>query len=119
MKQVSYRQAAEVKQLLDTPYVSYGSVQGVMHAWIMEGGAQSFTVRDLSSGSLVKCSYDKALYAKVHEATETQGCVLIVYGDMQWDRATNAIVDVSVTDLQITRKLTETEFNGLFGAPGQ
>lgn len=114
-KEVAYGQTAEIRQLLNAPFVSYGSVQGVMHRWTMEG-EKSFTIRDISTGILIKCAYQEILHNKVHEATENPNSVLIVYGDMKWDRTTNLVIEVAASDLETARTLTDAEFHGLFGA---
>jgi hypothetical protein len=116
LREVAYGQTAEVRRLLSAPYVSLGSVQGIMHSWVMEGQAKSFTIRELASGALVKCFYEKEIYKKVHEATERPNCVVTVYGQMEWDRATNAIVSIDANDVDVAVPLSEAEFEGLFGS---
>jgi hypothetical protein len=115
-REVDYRKTAEIRQLLDTPLISYGSVQGIVHAWHIGASPGFFQMRELSSGSLVHCFYRGDLYAKVHQATHVSNTVIHVYGDIRWDRVTNAIITMDAKDLEITEALPEQDFERLFGS---
>jgi hypothetical protein len=42
-----------------------------------------------------------------------------VYGDIEWDRATNTIIEIDAKGLDLAEPITEVEFNRLFGSmPG-
>ena len=87
-----------------------------MHAWHQGSEPPFFTVRELSTASLVRCNYKAALHEKVFEAHEQPHAVVHVYGDMEWDRATSQIVNLDATDLDITKPLSEFEFQKLAGS---
>jgi hypothetical protein len=119
MREVTYRGAAEMRQLLDAPITSYGSVQGTLHAWHQGSDPAFFVIRELSTSALVRCIYRPALYGKVYKAHEQPNSVVHVYGDIEWDRATHAIVDLNAVDLEVSQPLSEFEFQKLIGsAPG-
>jgi len=116
-KEVSYRRMSELKALLEAPLLSSGVIQGIIHAWHFGAEPPFFNVRELSMGRLIRCEYtSQEMYHKVHEATENEGAVVLVYGDMEWDKATNSIVRLSVTDIESTKSLTPKNFDALFGA---
>jgi hypothetical protein len=115
-REVHSHRMAEIRRLLDTPLTSYGSVQGTVHAWHTGARPGFFQVRELSSGALVHCFYRGDLYSKVHQATRVPNTVIHVYGDIRWDRATNAIIEVEAKDLDLTEALSEQDFERLFGS---
>lgn len=114
--EVSYKKAAEIRQLLEAPYVSSGSIQGMMYSW--NPGAQSafFQIRELAVGSIIHCSYGSELYSRVHNAMKIAQSIVHVYGNIKWDRAANAIVDVEARDIEVAEPLSEEEFDRLFGS---
>jgi hypothetical protein len=115
-REVDYRKTAEIRRLLDTPLISYGSVQGTIHAWHAGARPAFFQARELSTGALVRCVYRPDLYRKVHQATRVPNTVIHVYGDIQWDRATNTIIEVDTKDIDTTEPLSESAFERLFGS---
>jgi hypothetical protein len=116
-KAVSYSQISELRQLLATPIESYGSVQGVIHAWFSGAEPPFFQLRDILSGDLVHCVYRGHLHSKLLKAHERRGrTVVITYGRIRWDRGKHHIIDMTVDDLEITQPITESEFERLFGS---
>jgi hypothetical protein len=115
-REVTYRRAAEMRQLLDAPIASYGSVQGTLHAWHQGSDPSFFVVRELATNALVRVNYKAALHTKVLKAHERPLSVVHVYGDIQWDRATGTILTMDVTDIEVSEPLTEFEFQKLIGS---
>jgi hypothetical protein len=114
-REVTYRRAAEMRSLLDAPIPSYGSVQGTPHAWHPGSEPPFFQVRELSGSTLVRCTYGASLYARVHAAFQKPKTVVHVYGDIEWDRATNLIVEMRATDIEVAETLSDFEFQRLIG----
>jgi hypothetical protein len=115
-REVDYQKTAEIRRLLDAPMISYGAVQGTVHAWYTGARPSYFQLRELASGSLVRCIYKNDLYGKVHQATRVPNMVVYVYGEIHWDRATNAIIEVDAADLDPAEPLTEAQFQSIFGS---
>jgi hypothetical protein len=109
---ISYKKTAEIRKLLDAPVMSHGSVQGTIHAW--RTGSMFFQLRELSTGNLVHCEHDAVLYGRVHDATKVPNTIIHVYGRIHWDRATNAIINVEMNALDVTKPLSEAEFERIF-----
>lgn len=116
LKRVTYKKTAELRQLLEMPISSSGTIQGVMHSWHQGATEPFFNVRELSTGNLVRCEYAPDKYAKIHLATKEQDTVVLVYGDMEWDRATNQIVTLQVTDIEAVKPLLPAEFETMVGS---
>jgi hypothetical protein len=114
--EVDYRKTAEIRNMLGAPLTSYGSVQGTVHAWHTGAKPGFFQVRDLASGDLVRCVYKGDLYGRVHQATRVPNTVVHVYGDIHWDRATNAVIEIEARGLDLEEPLSETQFQRLFGS---
>lgn len=118
-REISYRKVAEIRKFLETPQIVYGSLQGFMHAWFPGAVPPFMHLRPLDGGELVKCICTPEQYKAVHEATKVPNTVLLVYGDVAWDRGNQTIQQVQVKDIEATRLLTQDEFDGLFGSmPG-
>ncbi len=113
-RDVSHRKMSEIQTLLDAPFMTFGSVQGVIHAWV--SGSNFFTLRESISGALVRCNYGADLYNKVHAAHNSPHTVVHVYGEVSWNRTTNSALYVSVKDIESSRALTDAEFARLFGS---
>lgn len=115
-REVTFRQIAEIRLLLDAPIPAYGSVQGIVYSWHSGAMPPFFQLRELAAGGLVRCVYNAELHASIHLATRAPNTVVHVYGDMRWDRVSNSIIDVAVNDLEVAEPLTETEFDQIFGS---
>jgi hypothetical protein len=54
MRTITYRATAALKREIEAPVVSYGSVQGILHAWFKEAKEPNFQLRELSTDALVR-----------------------------------------------------------------
>jgi hypothetical protein len=115
LQKVTYRKTAELRQLLEAPYKTAGAVQGFVHSWHQGADDPFLNVRELSTGNLIHCEYEPDIYAKIHKATEAQDTVVLIYGEMTWDRATNQIVKLAVSDIEAVKPLLPHEFERLAG----
>lgn len=115
-REVSYRKVAEIRKFLETPQIIYGAIQGVLHAWFPGASPPFMHLRPLDGGDLVRCICTPEQYGAVHEATKVANTVLIVYGDVAWDRGTQTIQNVQVKDIQATQQLSPADFDALFGS---
>ncbi|MGO9484215.1 MAG: hypothetical protein ACLPX9_06490 [Rhodomicrobium sp.] len=113
---VTYQKVAELRKLLTTPIISYGSVQGIIHAWAMGADQPFLQLRDLASGDLVRCNYKQELRAKIVAAAEHDRVVIHVYGKIKWDRTKNKVLEVAVDDIEVTSPLAVRDFDKLFGS---
>ena len=100
----------------DAPVITHGSVQGTIHEWHTGARPMFFKLRELSTGELVRCEHDQALYGRVHEATGTPNTVIHAYGQITWDRTTNAIINVEANAIDLAEPISEIEFERLLGS---
>ena len=112
---VSHSTVSEIKRFLEAPYVTLGSVQGIIYSWHKEAKPAFFKLRDSVSDNLVRCEYTEDQHGLVHKATRDQKMVVHVYGEMYWNRASSTIEKMFVNDIETVEPLTNREFNRLFG----
>lgn len=115
-REISYGKSAEIRKLLEAPFISSGSFQGVPYSWHSGARPSFFQAREIVNGALVHCTYEQSIYLKVHNAFKKLGNIMHVYGDITWDKPTNSIIDVAVKDIEITSSISEAEFEKLFGS---
>jgi hypothetical protein len=115
-RRISYSRTAEIRARLEAPIPAYGSVQGIIHSLQKEVSRPYFSLRELSTSALVRCSYPMRLYGKVIEALRERTTVLHVAGDTTYDRATRSIVELRVDRIEKARMLSGEEFEQLFGS---
>jgi hypothetical protein len=95
---------------------AYGGVQGIMHSLFIGSRPPHFQLRELSTGSLIKCVYEDAQYDDIVEALETKNAVLHVFGTSRTDLANRKLVDLKVDKIQVSRKLTLEDLNAFIGS---
>lgn len=113
---VPYRKTAEIRQFLEAPYVVDGAVQGTFHGWVPGALPPFFHVRALDSALLVKCVCTAEQYKLVHDSTGEPNTLLNIYGELEFDKGDNSIIQVNVRDIEQVRPLTSEEFERLSGA---
>ena len=113
---ISHQKTSEIRQFLEVPIAMHGSVQGIMHSWHQGADHPFFSLRQLSDSELVRCEYPDRLYPRIHGATQTPNAVIHAYGDVFWDKATNALIKLSVSDVEVADTLSEFEFQTFFGS---
>lgn len=115
-RQIAYSRAASIRREIETPLPSYGAVQGILHAWFKEAREPNFQLRELSTDAFVKVTYPPNLYSDVAGAVQERSTVLIVSGDMLFDRATRSAVELKAEKIERMRMLSTAEFEEFFGS---
>jgi hypothetical protein len=114
-RQITYSQSASLRREIETPLPSYGAVQGILHAWFKEAKEPNFQLRELSTDCFVKVFYAPPLYADVARAVQERSTVLIVTGDMLFDRATRTATELRAERIDRVGMLSGAEFESFFG----
>ena len=115
-RKITYRSSVMLKREFETPVASYGTVQGILHAWFKEAREPNFQLRELSTASLVKVFYSSALYQDVARAVQQRTTMLMVSGNMLFDRATRAATELRADRIELMRMLSTAEFEEFFGS---
>ena len=114
---ITYKQTAEIRALLGAPLVSHGAIQGVFYALHSGSEPPFFSLRMMQNGALVRCEYPEWMYHDIHAAIADYHAVMIVTGDIHWDKATNSVMKVLVTESpEHSKPLSEDEFEKFFGS---
>ncbi len=113
---ITYSKTATIRKLVETPLPSYGSIQGILHAWFKEAKQPHFQIRELGTDALVRCYYPPALYSDVVQAVEERTTVLMISGSMLFDRATHAAIELRADRIERMRMLSGAEFEQFFGS---
>ncbi len=115
-KRIDYRNAARIRQTIEAPVPSYGSIQGIVHALFKEAADPFFQLREFSSDTLVKCFYSDGQYREIATLLKDRRAVVHVLGHMKLGRATRTIEEIRVERIDVAKALTEDEFDRFFGS---
>ena len=115
-RKITYRATAALKREIETPVASYGSVQGILHAWFKEAKEPNFQLRELSTDNLVRVYYHSSLYADVAKAVQERTTMLMVSGNMLFDRATRQATELRADQIELMKMLSTAEFEEFFGS---
>jgi hypothetical protein len=116
LRAITYRAAAALRREIETPVASYGSVQGILHAWFKEAKEPNFQLRELSTDALVRVYYTPALYSDVAKAVQERTTMLMVSGNMLFDRATRLATELRANRIELMKMLSTAEFEEFFGS---
>ncbi|MDI3335655.1 hypothetical protein QKW60_04515 [Defluviimonas aestuarii] len=113
---ITYQKSQTLTAKVEAPIPAYGSVQGVIHAWV-KGAAQPYVqIRELSTNELVKVEYSQAHYSQISKAMEEKNAVVMVSGECSYDQITHDILRMRLDRLSKTANLTTLDFDALFGS---
>jgi hypothetical protein len=114
-RQISYAKTVGVRQAIEAPLPTYGAVQGIIHSLQKELRQPYFQVRELSTESLVRCTYTTAQYPQVADALQERTTIIHVSGDVTYDRASRAVSELRLDRIDKARVMTPAEFEQFFG----
>ncbi len=115
-RKITYRAAVALKREIETPIPSYGALQGILHAWYKEAKEPHFSLRELATDAIVRVYYPSTLYADVARAVQERNTVLMVSGNMLFDRATRAATELRADRIELMKMLSTAEFEEFFGS---
>ncbi len=112
-KSVTKITTLNVDAVFHQEYKYDGALQGKLGTWYKD--SNYFNLRELSSNELVKCFYGVTLYDQIYRLYEDKDAVVNLSGAVTADRATGRITEVRVNWAKSYPKLSDVEFNRLFG----
>ncbi|HWA30037.1 MAG TPA: hypothetical protein VG867_03010 [Rhizomicrobium sp.] len=115
-REITYSKMASIRRELETPLPAYGAVQGILHAWFKEVREPYFQLRELSTDILVRVLYTASLYADVARAVQERTTMLMVAGDMQYDRVSKSPTELRADRIERMPMLSSAEFERFFGS---
>lgn len=93
----------------------YGDIGGTLHSWHLNGNPPCFRMREIISGELIDCYYDKKLHNNVHSIFKTPKAVVYVHGLIKADALTKKIKEITVVEFHIAEEFSDEDFNRFFG----
>ena len=97
-----------------SPIYYQGSIQGSLGTWYKE--SNFIYVRDSVFGVLVKCVYRSDMYDMIYRFYKDKRAVVHVTGAVKSDRLSGHPKEVHVERLERFDRLSDAEFEGLFGS---
>jgi len=79
---------------------AYGEVQGVIHAFFKDAPKPHLSIRELSTGELVKCYFRSDMYQAAVDLLEDRDAVVFVEGWLKEDAATGQTREVNAEDFR-------------------
>jgi hypothetical protein len=115
-REITYSKTASLRREIEAPLPAYGAIQGVLHAWFKEVREPNFQIRELATESLVKVLYPSSLYSAVAEAVQERTSVLMVSGDILYNRASRSAIEMRAERIVPQRILSTAEFEAFVGS---
>ena len=115
-RSITYFKTSAIRRNIETPIPSFGSVQGILHAWFKEARDPNFQLRELSTDALIKVHYPATLYKAVADAVSERNTMLIVSGNMLFDRASRQATELRAERIDKMKLLSTSEFESFFGS---
>ena len=115
-REITNNKATALRKEIEAPFPSYGTIKGILHAWFKEAQNPYFQIRELSSEALVRCLYPASLYRDVARAVQERTTVLMITGDILFDRATRQATELRAKKVDLIRMLSAEEFEQFLGS---
>lgn len=115
-RQITYSKTADIRRRVETPLPSYGSVQGILHAWFKEVRDPHFQLRELATSNLINCFYAADHYDDVARAVKERSTVLHVSGNILFDRIRRVATELRTQRIDRANMLDPAEFEALIGS---
>lgn len=115
-RNITYSAMATIRRELEAPLPSYGAVQGILHAWFKEVKEPYFQLRELATDTLVRVFYSASLYSDVARAVQERTTMLMVAGNLLYDRASKSPSELRAERIDRMSMLSTAEFERFFGS---
>jgi hypothetical protein len=118
-KNVSYMAFQAIADMVEGRVVYVGSVMGTTYEWNKGAEKPYLKLRDVATGELVKCVYNRKDYAKVRALFDRESDMVVVYGTITYDRLAESTELTNATDFESVAPLSEEEQLAFYGSlPG-
>jgi hypothetical protein len=115
-RDITYSKTANLRKEVETPLLTHGAVQGILYAWFKEAKEPNFQMRELATGATVRVIYPSALYFSVVNAVQERNAMLMVSGDVLYNRALRSVTELRAERIVPQQILSTAEFEALFGS---
>lgn len=115
-RNITYSATSAIRRQIETPIPAHGAAQGILHAWFKEAREPNFQLRELATDALIRVLYPPTMYQAVADAVRERTTMLMVSGNMLFDRATRQATELRADRIQKIRMLSTAEFEEFFGS---
>lgn len=99
---------------IETSYI--GSVIGNTYEWTKGAKEPFIKIRDVATDELIKCYYDDKDYRKVAKLFEIKDALVIISGNIIYNRFSEKTEVAKATDFEIAPVLTQEQYESFFGS---
>jgi len=114
--QLTRSEAEAIQSEIQANVRAYGALQGRIHSLFLGSKPAYFNLRELSTGTLIKCVYKPAVYPEIASALQRRNAVLHVYGYTSTDLVERKLEEMEVAKVALAPTVTEDDFELLFGS---
>ena len=94
----------------------YGEIQGIVHSFVKEGKRPHLSIRELSTGELVKCYFKPEQYQAAVEVLADPEAVVFVEGDTTQDPLTGEVTAIEVSDFRLAPLFSMSDLEAWTGS---
>jgi hypothetical protein len=102
-----------VDEVFHEEYKYEGALQGKLGTWYKD--SNYFNLRDLTSGSLIKCFYRSDMYDVIYALYEDKDAVVNLTGTITAERVSGQVKEMRISWAKSYAPLTDSEYEKLFG----
>lgn len=113
---ITYSKSQTLKIKVENPIPAYGSVQGIIHAWVKEAARPYVQVRELATNDLIKVEYSRNQYDDISKAMKEKNTVVLISGECSYDQIARGIMRMKLDRISEASSLSTMDFDNLFGA---
>lgn len=113
---ITYYKSQTLRTKVESPIPAYGSVQGIIHAWVKETAKPYVQIRELATHDLVKVEYSRSQYSDIADAMKEKNTVVLVAGECSYDQVERGLIRMKLDRIAKAKSLSTADFDGLFGS---
>lgn len=106
---------ADFEEIAPEGLTYHGEAQGIVHAFYKETKHPKIVLRELSTGNLIDCFFERIMYQSAVETLEDPASVLFVEGEVTEDTSGN-LTSIHVSDFRLAPEFDLEEFESMIGA---
>jgi hypothetical protein len=104
-----------IREHIENRVVYLGMIQGVIHSLFKEAEPPYFYVREISSDSLVRCTFPASHYSQFIPLLQNKRAIVFVSGHITARRADRKIEHIRIERMEPAPELSDAEFDKFFG----
>jgi len=108
-------QLEEIAQSIETEVGYFGAIMGHTHEWNKGADDPYIIIRELHSGTLIKCIYSDDDYSLVAKLFGDKSAIVIIEGEMTFDRISSKTEVTKATGFEVAPDFSAQDYEKFFG----